>query len=143
MVRFAFSLPLLLCLAACHHGVQNNDDAARQAIVDYLTKQDINLKAMDLTMGKVNFNGNQADASVSMTLKGVANAMPMNFTYKLEEKDNKWVVVGRANSSHDKEVAPAPGAGGALPPAMPGVENPHGAGGKMPSPGDLPPTKKK
>ena len=112
------------------------------------------MAGMDVTLNSVQFNGNQADASVSIAAKGANAAQGMQMKYHLEQKDGKWVVVGRQDSSHGGG-AMAPGAAnpGAVNPggAMPGGANPHAggamgapaAGGKMPSPEDLPPATKK
>ena len=145
-MRFASVLLLILCLAACQHGIQSNE-AVRQGVIDHLTKANINVDKMNLTVSSVQFNGNKASAQVSMTPKDVQGGMPMNFKYLLEQQDKKWVVTGRDTSgdAHGKEAAPAanPHGGGALPGAMAGAANPHSGGSVMPSPNDLPPAKKK
>jgi len=97
---------------------------------------------MDITISNVKYNGNQADATVNMGVKGSGNTS-MTMNYHLEQKDNKWVVVGKQDTGQHGATAP--------PGAMPGA-NPHaggampaapGASGKMPSPEDLPPAGKK
>ena len=144
-MRFASVLLLILCLAACQHGIQSNE-AVRQGVIDHLTKANINPVNVDVTVSSVQFNGNKASAQVSVTAKGVTGGMPMSFKYLLEQQDKKWVVTGRDTSgdAHGKEAAPGanPHGGGAMPDAMPGAANPHG-GAAMPSPNDLPPAKKK
>ena len=145
-MRFASVLLLILCLAACQHGIQTNE-AVRQGVIDHLRKNNLNVDKMDITLSAVQFNGNKASAQVTMTPKDVAGGMAMNFKYLLEQQDKKWVVTGRDTSgdAHGKEAAPAasPHGGGAMPGAMPGAANPHGGGAAMPSPNDLPPAKKK
>jgi hypothetical protein len=151
-VRLISSLLPILCLAACQHGGQNNTDAVRQGVIDYLTKGNFNVAAMDVKVTSVQFNGDQADMAVAVTPKGQGGAMPMAFSYHLEHQNNKWVVMGHSNNaSHGAGADPGAGGanphGGAMPPAMPpatpGGDNPHGGGGgKMPSPEDLPPAKK-
>jgi hypothetical protein len=145
-VRFASVLLLILCLAACQHGIQTNE-AVRQGVIDHLKKAGLNVDKMDITVSAVEFKGNKATAVVSMTAKGVQGGMPMAFKYQLEQQDKKWVVTGRDTSgaAHGNEAAPAanPHGGGAMPDAMPGAANPHGGGAAMPSPNDLPPAKKK
>jgi hypothetical protein len=144
VVRAIFSLLPILCLAACQHGGQNNADAVRQGVLDYLARSNFNVAGMDVKVTSVEFHGDQADMAVAITPKGQSGGMPMAFNYHLEHQNNKWVVVGHSNSAgHGGEAAPG-GAnphGGAMPPAMPGGGNPHG-GAKMPSPEDLPPAKK-
>jgi hypothetical protein len=148
-VRLISSLLLLLCLAACQRGNQNNNEAVRQGVLDHFSKSgaNINVSSMDVTVTSVKFNGEQADAEVAVTAKGQPNPTPMNLKYHMEHQNNKWVVVGRASDSHgavDPNAGGAPnGHGGEMPPAMPGAGNPHGGAGKMPAPQDLPPATKK
>jgi len=146
-VRLISSLFLILCLAACQHGGQNNTDAVRQGVIDYLAKSGFNIAGMDVKITSVEFKGGQADMAVGVTPKGQSSVPPMPFSYHLERQNNKWVVVGHSNNAgHGAEAAPGAGGanphGGAMPPAMPGGDNPHGGGSKMPSPEDLPPAKK-
>jgi hypothetical protein len=143
-VRIVSATLLIICLAGCNRGVQSND-AVRQGVLDYLSqKAGMNVNAMNITLTSVKINGDQADATVSFAAKGVATAQ-MTMQYHLEQKDNKWTVVGRQDSGQHT-ATPAPGAG-----AMGAPDNPHGggamaapgAGGKMPAPEDLPPAGKK
>ena len=108
--------------------------------MDRLAQAGMNVAGMDVTVTSVQISGNQADAAVSISPKGGNAAQGMQIKYHLEQKDNKWVVVGRQDAGgHGAQAMP----GGAMPPAaMPGAENPH-AGGKMPAPEDLPPAGKK
>jgi hypothetical protein len=119
---------LICCVAACHRNLQDTE-AVRQTIVDTLkARGDLNLQAMDVNVESVQFNGGKADASVSFALKGNSQPM-MRMVYHLEQKDGKWVVASRGDSGHGM--------------ASPEQPNPHGAGGKMPAPEDLPPAGKK
>ena len=150
-MRFTSTLLLLLCLAACQHGGQNNADAVRQGVLDYLTKSGFNVAGMDVKTTSVQFNanGDQADMAVAVTPKNQPGGMAMPFSYHLERQNNKWVVLGHSNAAgHGGDAAPG-GAGGAnphggsMPPGMPPGDSPHGGGtSKMPSPQDLPPAKK-
>jgi hypothetical protein len=142
-VRQAAIFLLISCLAACQHGIQNKD-AVRQGVLDYLSgPMGLNLQAMDVKVDSTNFDGNKAKAMVTISMKGNSTPM-MTKQYELEEKSGKWVVVGRTGDSGHGAMMP----GG----ASPGAANPHGgmaappaggAGGKMPSPEDLPPAGKK
>jgi hypothetical protein len=126
---------LLLCLAACRHAAESND-AVRQAVLDYLSGiQGLNVQAMEVKLDSVQFNASKADASVSIFLTGSKDPF-MKKVYHLEQKSEKWVVIPSQEAA-GHGMAPAPGAA-----------NPHGgaapqAGGKMPSPDDLPPASKK
>lgn len=108
--------------------------------MDRLAQAGMNVAGMDITVTSVQISGNQADAAVTISPKGGNIAQGMQIKYHLEQKENKWVVVGRQDAGgHGGQAMP----GGAVPPSdMPGAENPH-AGGKMPAPEDLPPAGKK
>lgn len=114
------------------------------------------MTAMSVEVTAVQFNGNQADATVSFAPKGASPTQGMSMQYHLEQQNNKWVVVGRKDAGGSPHAAAEAGAvqgganphGGGMPP---GVANPHGGGGMgapggsgmMPSPKDLPPATKK
>jgi hypothetical protein len=136
-----------MCLAGCNRGVQNND-AVRQGVLDYLQqKAGMNVNAMEINLTSVEINGDQADTTVTFAAKGAAAAQ-MTMQYHLEQKDGKWTVIGRQDSTKHTATPPPDGAmapvgdsphGGG---AIPGADNPHG-GGRMPAPEDLPPAGKK
>jgi hypothetical protein len=138
-VRISAILLLILSLAACNSAKKSND-AVRQGIIDYLAQKGLNIQGMDVTITNLELSGSQADATVSMTPKGVSGAQGMSMKYHLEEKGGKWTVVGR------QDTGASPHGAGAMPPAT--TANPHGGAappagaGKMPSPEDLPPAKK-
>jgi hypothetical protein len=144
-VRIASILLVLLSLAACNRGTQNKD-AVRQGVLDYLASKGLNMGGMDVNVTSVQYNGDHAEAQVSITAKGGAQGTGMTPVYVLEQKGGKWAVTGRKDAGgpqHGAAPAVAPGAenphGGAMPTAPPAA----GAGGRMPSPEDLPPTGKK
>ncbi len=136
-MRISAVILLALSLAACNRGTNQNNEAVRQAVVDYLAnKAQLNVAGMDVALASVQYNGNQAEATVSIRPKGGTADQGMSMGYKLEQQGGKWVVVGRQD------------AGGAQHGATPPVASPHGAApaggaGKMPSPEDLPPAGKK
>ena len=145
IVRIASAILLLLSLAACNRSAPNND-AVRQGVLDHLAQVGLNMAGMDVTFQAIEINGNQATAAVTITAKGAGTAGGMQSKYHLELKDGKWVYVSRDDGGSQH------GAGTAAPGAMaPGAANPHAggavgapaAGGKMPSPEDLPPATKK
>ena len=76
IVRIAFALVPLLCLAACHRSGHSNE-AVLQGVLDYLSGAGLNMAGMDVTLNSVQFKGNQADASVSIAPKGGPAAKPM------------------------------------------------------------------
>jgi hypothetical protein len=145
-VRIVTALVLTLCLAGCNRGSRNKE-AVRQGIVERLQARQFDLTKMDLDVTSVQFNGNRADATVSVYQKGGSAADGMSMTYELEQQGGKWVVVGTPKGAGG---APHGGATAAPGGTMPGAANPHGGammppagGAMMPSPADLPPAGKK
>jgi hypothetical protein len=139
-VRIASAVLLIALLAGCKNANQNTE-AVRQGVLEYLQKAGLNVGGMDITVTGTKFNGNQADATVNMGVKG-SGTTAMSMTYHLELKDSKWTVVGKQGSDQHGAVAPGaasgenPHAGGAVPAAPQG-------GARMPAPEDLPPAGKK
>ena len=144
-VRIVPTLLLIFCLAGCHRGAENND-AVRQGVLDYLATKGMTAASMDINLVSVKYNGEAADAVVSFAAKGTG-AGQMQISYHLEQKDGKWKVEGRQDANQHSGGAVAPG--GAPQGSAPAGADPHGgmaapaAGGKMPSPEDLPPAGKK
>ena len=138
-----------MSLAACNRGSQSKE-AVRQAVIDRLNAHGLNVAGMNVEVTSVKFDGNQADATVSITPKGGPSGNGMTMPYHLEQHSGKWVVTGTNSTGANPH-----GAGSAIPGtppenphggAMPGAENPHGGAampsggdGRMPSPEDLPP----
>jgi hypothetical protein len=147
-VRLISTLLLIVCLAGCHRSNENKD-AVRQGVLDYLATKGMTPAAMDINVTDVKFNGDKADATVSFAAKGTGVGQ-MTIQYHMALKDSKWAVVGRQDASQHGGGQLPPGAapqGGAMPG---GMASPHGgsmampgAGGKMPAPEDLPPAGKK
>jgi hypothetical protein len=144
-VRIAPALFLLAALTACNRGSPSKA-AIRQGVLDYLSGRnlDLNMGSMDVEVTALTANNGKADATVSFTPKGANPAQGMTMRYQLEQRGDRWVVVGRQDenvSPHGAQAAPgsanphAGGAGGSEPVgSMPG-----GAGQAMPSVEDLPP----
>jgi hypothetical protein len=135
VVRTSIVALLMLCLAGCNRGVQDKE-AVRQGVLDHLAQVQLNVASMNVEVTSVQFNGDQAQATVSFTPKGGTAAQAMSMQYQMEKKGGRWSVVGR------KDAGASPHGGGSMPAAAPGGENPHG-GGRMPSPEDLPPAGQK
>lgn len=137
-MRISAVLLLIVSLAACN-GAKKNNDAVRQGVVEYLQSKGFDVgKAMTVSLKNVDLKGDQADATVTITPTGGNEAQGMSMKYHLEQKGEKWVVVGRAGD-HTGATMPQAPAGG----------DPHGGGAapapgssKMPSPDELPPAKK-
>jgi hypothetical protein len=135
-VRIAPALLLLVALTGCNRGSPSKS-AIRQGVLDYLAGRnlDLNMGSMNVDVTALTMNNGKADATVSFTPKGGNPAQRMTMRYQLEERGDRWVVVGR----QDENMSPH----GAQ--AAPGAANPHeGApssgepGGGMPSGGAAP-----
>ena len=143
-MRTAAVFAALLSLAACHHGDRDHDrDALRQGVIDHLASSSLglNMAGMDVALNEVHINGSQADVTAAITPKGGPAANGMSIKYHLEQRNSKWVVIGKDSAGGAPHGAMAPGATPANPHG--GGAMPGGGAGKMPSPEDLPPTGKK
>ena len=122
----------ILALTGCKHGPDTT--AVSQAVMDRLTQMGMATANMDIGITSFEPKGNEADATVSLTLKDAPGAPPMVMKYHMQQQGNKWVIVSRV----DDGASPH---GGSIAADAP---NPHGGGsGAMPSPEDLPPAGKK
>jgi len=111
-----------LCTWGCKKDIQN-EDAVRRGIMTYLAKRQ-DLTAMDVTVTKVAFRQNEADATVHFQAKNSsAPGTGLDMSYVLERQGNDWVVKGRTGAGH----------GGAM--GGGGGENPHGMMGTPPAAG--------
>jgi hypothetical protein len=120
---------LLTLGAACSQDV-NNKDAVRAAVLEHLNSRKqqtgLNLDGMNVEIGSVSFEKDQATANVFFKPK--AGGEGMQIPYVLDLKGGKWVVrrsVEGGAGGHGAGAAPAPGAGMTIPPAPP-------SGGKLP-----------
>jgi hypothetical protein len=137
-----------LCLAGCHRGSQDKE-AVRQGILEHLKARSFNLSTMEMDLTAVQFNGNNADATVSFYPKGTNAAQGMTMKYQLQQQNGKWAVVSRNDAGGAPHGAATTAPGG----AATGSENPHGgampgaetspSGAQMPPPESLPPAGKK
>lgn len=121
-------LSLLAVLTACNRGIQNKD-AVRQGVLDYLSSRpNLSMGGMTVEVSNVTFKDGKADAQVSFSAKGTPAGGGMTMHYTLEQKENKWVVIGKADSGGSPH-----GAGAAAPgvPAGGGMANPHAGGGMV------------
>lgn len=138
-------MTLLLALSACNRGIQNKD-AVRQGVLDYLTSRpNLSMGGMTVDVTNVTFKDNQAEAQVSFTPKGGPAGGGMTMRYTLEQKNNKWSVVSKADSGQNPHGAGAVPGGGANPHtggAMPGMPPAGGIDMERPggvAPGGMPP----
>jgi hypothetical protein len=126
---------LLLLSAACGKDI-NNKEAVRAAVVEYLNSKasstGLNVASMDIQVGSVSFEKDQAQAMVSIKPKGMAEGMQM--TYALVRKGDKWEVKSKQQGAGGD---PHGGVGGEIPPS-PDSSNPALPPGHPPAaaPGD-------
>ena len=120
-------LILLVSLTACKRGIQNKD-AVRQGVLDYLaSRPNLSMSGMTVDVASVTFKENKAEAQVTFSAKGgPAGGGGMTMRYTLEQKNNKWVVMGKADSGQSPH-----GAGAAAPGMPPDMANPHSGGGSV------------
>jgi hypothetical protein len=135
----ACALFALLLISGCNRAPENKE-AIRQAVTEHVTKNaGIDISQINIEVGDVKFEANQATAAVSFKPK-TSPQQGMNMSYTLERRGDKWVVKGRG-AGHGGAGSPTgaiPQAGGAervgeLPSGHPPVNSP-GTGSK----GDLP-----
>ena len=129
-------IALSLLVAGCNRAPQNKD-SIKQAVVEHLSKgSGLDMNLMDIDVGTVTYNENQAKATVTFRPKSSPEqAMTMNYT--LEAKGNKWVVLKKEGSGGTA----AHGEGQAMPPAGGAMMPPQGAapqGGQALPPGHPP-----
>jgi hypothetical protein len=130
--RFWAALTAILVMgasAACKRNI-DNQEAVRQAVIDYLSKRsNLNVSAMNVGVTSVTFRSNEADAVVSITARGATPGQPMSMRYTLERQGGHWAVKGKTEaggSPHGAGAASphggvAPPAAGELPPGHPAV----------------------
>ena len=121
--RHILLIALTLLVTACNKAPQNKD-AIKQAVVEHLNKgSGLDMSLMDVEVGSVTYNDNQAKATVTFRPKSSPD-QAMSMSYTLEAKGNKWSVVKKEGGGG----APAHGEGQAMPPA-------GGMAPSMPPPG--------
>jgi hypothetical protein len=124
MTRVTSKLLILLLfsfvITACNRAPESKE-AVREGIIDHLGKNTgLDLKAMDIDVTNVSFQGSRATATVGFRPKNSPDAgMSMNYT--LERQGKKWIVQKTAGSGHGTAADPAPPPSGALPPGHPPV----------------------
>lgn len=132
---FVASMALAAALAlsaGCAKDI-NNKEAVRAAVVEYLNTKaqstGLNVASMDIQVGSVSFEKDQAQAMVSIKPKGMPEGMQI--AYALVRKGDKWEV----KSKQQAGANPHGGLGAELPPsgdnpAMPPGHPPSTSGDK-------------
>lgn len=119
-------------LVGCKRDIES-EAAVRQGVMNYLAKRS-DLTQMDVTVTKVSFKENEADATVHFQAKGTnAPGSGLEMNYVLDRKGNEWVVRGRGTGmGHGAGMGSGENPhGGAMPGGMPGAM-PGGTGALPP-----------
>ena len=121
-------LAMTLLLAACARKNIENQEAIRQAVVEYLNSRQaqtgLDMSTMDVNVTAMTFERDTARATVEFRVKGGDAGMQLNYT--LDRKGDKWVVQARQDSGQGHGVVQPPGeigspAPGQLPPGHPSL----------------------
>ena len=140
--KLAIVLLFSIWLAGCNRAPENRD-AVRQGIIDHLSKNSgLDLKAMDVDVSNVNFQGDKATATVSFKPKTSPDA-GMSMNYSLERQGAKWIVQKAAGSAGHggamtQPTEPGSPVGGDLPAGHPPVSDSPKAGDSPLPPGHPP-----
>jgi outer membrane murein-binding lipoprotein Lpp len=129
--RIVLSVMLVgtLLLAACARKNIENQEAIRQAVIEYLNSRQaqtgLDMSTMDVNVTAMAFERDTARATVEFRVKGGDAGMQLNYT--LDRKGDKWVVQARQDTGQGHGVVqPPPGetgspAQGQLPPGHPSI----------------------
>ena len=112
-------VPVILLLTGCAKDI-NNKDAIRTAVIEHLNarqgKIGLSMDTMDIDVGSMSFQKDQATATISFKPK--AGGEGMQIPYAFERKGEKWVVKARMEAGPgghgsgqpmpSSEAAPAP-----------------------------------
>jgi hypothetical protein len=106
----------LLTLLGCANRNIDTLDAVKQGVIKDLSKNNLNMGAMDVNVVSVSFRDKEADAVVSFSAKGAPAAQGMTMNYTMERQGSEWHIKSRAQSDLQKHAAQAPpGSMGAAP----------------------------
>jgi hypothetical protein len=136
-VKLTALLAAVFLLGACSKNIQTNE-AVRASVVEYLNgiaaKTGLDMSAMQVDVAKVSFERDEARATIAIRAKSAPGSAPMELTYDLDRKGDKWVVRGAVASAGSPHVDVAPSPSGELPPGHPSAMTNPGT----PPAGELP-----
>ena len=139
-------LTVLICavglVCACKRA-PDNKEAIQAGVIEHLKKSGaLDLNQVEVAVGDVKYQGNEAVANVSFKPKS-APQQGMSMSYTLERRGDKWQVKGRG-PGHGGGMGGGmmgggqPGAAGEMPAGHPPVNTPGGQPGAGTKSGDLP-----
>ena len=121
-------MPLVLLLAGCTKDI-NNKDAIRTAVLDHLNARQgqigLSMDSMDVEVGSMSFQKDQATATISFKPKGGGEGMQI--PYAFERKGDKWTVKAKVSAGPGSH-----GAGQTIPPSESPLPAGHPAVGAKP-----------
>jgi outer membrane murein-binding lipoprotein Lpp len=121
-LKFLAAAPVVLFLAGCAKDI-NNKEALRAAVIEHLNERQgkigLSMDAMDVSIGAMEFQKDQAKATVNFKPKQGGEGM--NIPYAFERKGEKWVVRSRMETGPGGH-----GAGQPIPSSEPGAAPPMG-----------------
>ena len=125
-MRVFLTLSLLFGLAC---GTAEDPNAEILAAVErHLSKRtDLEMSSMDLSVDRVEINGDQAEAEIGFTARGNTEAA-MSMTYSLRKTADGWEVEPKPSAGHGMPAPQTPPAG-TMPP-----NHPPTGGGEQPQP---------
>lgn len=126
-MRLVLLAAVCVVFASCAKDIQTTEAVRQAVLADVEARKDktgVDPSKMDIGVGNVSFQQDQARAGVMFTLKGGPAGAGMQMDYVLKRDGAKWVVTGRQMS-----VAAPHGEGG-LPPAGSGLPPAGHAGSK-------------
>jgi hypothetical protein len=113
-------------LAGCAKDI-NNKEAVRVAVVEYLNKKaestGLNVAQMEVLVGSVSFQKDQAQAMVNIKPKGMPDGMQMS--YALVRKGDKWEEKGKQDSGMNPHGGELPSTTPAQPKSNPALPPGH------------------
>jgi hypothetical protein len=108
---------MLGAAAGCKRGGACDEEAARQSVIDYLTKRaNLNVAQMNVTVTSLVCRENDADVTVAFTAKGSNPGQPMSFPYTLERQGDHWAVKSKPETGGNPHGGNPHGGAGAVPP---------------------------
>ena len=131
-MRKSLLIAVVAIAAACSRDIQNSE-AVKQGVLNYLEERKsqtgLDPAQMQIDIGSVTFDKDQARAAVIFRPKNQPDPQPMTMNYMLDRKGNQWVVRPHAATGGN----PHGGGEMAMPPGHPSM------GGQGEPPGALPP----
>lgn len=119
--RAVVYLLALVILSSCSNKLKTRE-AVERGVRDGVVKRGLNIDAMDVTVTKVDFHGNEAEAVVAFTPKGGRLSDGLTWRYTLQQQNDHWVIVKGSQAGSAPHGSTAPSDGNALPAGHPPLD---------------------